>query len=79
MNEHDDPGPAVTDAELEQLADEHSGGVDEDLADYDPDHPDLQHELPEHEGESTTDPHDLDPPEGVETDPGELPSELGAS
>jgi hypothetical protein len=41
--------------------------------DFDPAHPDLQHEAP---GESTDDPSDTAPVQGTEADPGELPAEL---
>jgi len=40
---------------------------------YNPEHPDPQHENPDGE---TDNPADTQPPEGVEPDPGDLPSEL---
>lgn len=42
--------------------------------DFDPDHPDLQHEQPP--TETTADPADTEPGEGEETDPGELPGSI---
>jgi len=44
--------------------------------DFDPEHPDLQHEVDTHPGEATDNPADTAPAEGVEPDPGELPAEL---
>jgi len=40
---------------------------------YNPDEPDLAHEEP---GVATTDPHDLEPPEGVDPNPGDFPDNL---
>jgi len=45
-----------------------------DYEDYDPEHPDLQHEQPP--VESTADPADTAPPEGEDDNPGELPAEI---
>lgn len=45
---------------------------DTDVEDYDPDHPDLQHEPPE---VCTEDPGDFEPGEG-KTEGGELPAEI---
>jgi len=40
---------------------------------YNPDEPDVAHDAP---GVSTNDPADLEPPEGVEADPGSFPDNL---
>ena len=45
-----------------------------DYEDYDPQHPDLQHEQPP--VESTGDPADSEPPEGTEDDPGDVPVQI---
>lgn len=45
-----------------------------DNADYDPDHPDAQHEQPP--TESTDDPADTQPGDGDDPDAGELPGEI---
>jgi len=42
--------------------------------DFDPEHPDLQHEQPP--VESTDDPADYEPDDSEETAPGDLPPEL---
>lgn len=45
-----------------------------DDQDFDPAHPDAQHEQPP--AESTEDPADTEPSQGEETDPGDLPGSI---